>query len=202
MLVIDDMLTEGGSKVPLVPTPNMGGPIRPRFLIVHYTAGTSTAGALSWLANPAARASAHLVVGREGAVHQMVPFDRCAWHAGRSRWGEIVGLNRCSIGVELVNAGRLTRLGDGRWVSAFGQTIAEDDVLVATHRREAVPAGWQRFPPAQLEALAGVANAIRRAYAIEEMLGHDDIAPGRKVDPGPAFPMAELQREVMARAAA
>lgn len=137
------------------------------------------------------------MIGRDGGIVQLVSFDRCAWHAGRSAWKGVVGLNGCSIGIELVNAGRLSRLDDGRWVSTFGHTIAEDDVLMATHRHAASPAGWQRFARAQLDAAVEAASAVCAAYAIEEIVGHDDIAPLRKIDPGPAFPMAEFRARAL-----
>lgn len=197
MLVVDHALATNGRPLPIVTTPNMGGRMTPRLLVIHYTAGTTAEGAVRWLADPAARASAHLVIGRDGACHQMVPFNRCAWHAGRSRWGEITGLNSCSIGIELVNAGKLVRGANSRWLGVFKQPIAEDDVLVATHKNESQPAGWQRYPRAQLDTLVTIGRALCDAYGLAAIVGHDDIAPRRKVDPGPAFPMGDIATAIL-----
>lgn len=197
MFVKDHVLATGSRPLPVVPTPNMGGRMTPRLLVIHYTAGTTAAGALRWLADPAARASAHLIVDRDGSVHQMIPFNRCAWHAGRSRWGEVVGLNSCAIGIELVNAGKLSRGADGCWRSVFRQPVADGDVLVATHKHESQPAGWQRFPQPQLDAVTSIGRVLCEAYRLSAIVGHDDVAPRRKIDPGPAFPMADIVTAIL-----
>lgn len=176
----------------------MGAAMAPRFVVIHYTAGTTAAGAIGWMCDPASKVSAHLVIDRtNGAVTQLVPFDRIAWHAGRSIWQGTDDLNRCAIGIELDNAGKLERR-DGGWRSTAGVAIPDADVVVATHATETEPAGWHRFTPVQLAALDAVVLALHAAYPIEAILGHDEIAPGRKLDPGPAFPIAALR----ARAAA
>ena len=115
-------LLNAGAAVPFTATPNQGGVVRPLYLIMHYTAGTSASGAISWLANPEAKASAHLVVDTNGAVTQMVRFNRVAWHAGRSNWGDLEGMNQFSIGIELVNAGKLRRVA-GKWLNWAGRAF-------------------------------------------------------------------------------
>ncbi len=147
----------------------MGAAMAPRFVVIHYTAGTTAAGAIGWMCDPASKVSAHLVIDR----------------------------TRCAIGIELDNAGKLERR-DGGWRSTAGVAIPDADVVVATHATETEPAGWHRFTPVQLAALDAVVLALHAAYPIEAILGHDEIAPGRKLDPGPAFPIAALR----ARAAA
>lgn len=150
---------------------------------------------MAWLRNPlagsAAKASAHLVIGRNGRIVQMVAFNRRAWHAGICRWGDIEGLNAYAIGIELDNAGRLQRRGDGAWVHpASGRVLPASEVIEAQHKAEARPAGWHAYTKAQLRAAAAAARALHDRYGFIDVLSHDDIAPGRKVDPGPAFPMA------------
>ncbi|MTV47313.1 N-acetylmuramoyl-L-alanine amidase, partial [Streptococcus pneumoniae] len=78
---------------------------------------------VAWLADPAARASAHVIIGRDGGVVQMVDFNRKAWHAGQSAWGKVDGLNQCSIGIELVNVGKVTKRKDGKLISWSNQVI-------------------------------------------------------------------------------
>lgn len=193
-----------GGPVATADSPNRGGALAADLLVMHYTAGADAASAIATLTDPASRASAHLVIARDGAVTQLVPFNRIAWHAGRSRWpgrdGKMrTGLNRTSIGIELDNAGRLTRQR-GRWRSWFGAVIESADVIEAPHRNDGVPAGWQVYPAAQIAAAIAAARAIRARYGIQEIVGHDDIAPGRKSDPGPAFPMESFRAAVMGRA--
>jgi N-acetylmuramoyl-L-alanine amidase len=188
-----------GLPVNFVATDNMGGTIRPLYLIIHYTAGSSVESAVNTFKNRDAKVSAHLTVGRQGELVQMVPFNRRAWHAGKSRWGELEGLNGFSIGIELVNAGKLQRQG-GQWTSWFGRTYPDDEVLEATHRHESTPAGWHTFPGVQIEAAIEVGQALQSRYDFVDILGHDDISPGRKVDPGPAFPMISFASRVLGRA--
>lgn len=119
-LTLDD-----GSALPYLPSPHVGASIASRFLVIHYTAGSSEAGTVAWFRNPASRVSAHLVIARDGTLTQMVPFNREAWHAGQSRWGSLSGLNRHSIGIELDNAGCLIHSG-GKWVSPLSRRSYPD----------------------------------------------------------------------------
>jgi N-acetylmuramoyl-L-alanine amidase len=180
------------------PSSNRGSRLEPEFLVIHYTAGRTLEESVNWLARKESRASAHVVIGRDGAVVQMVPFDVVAWHAGASEWGGRVGLNRWSIGIELDNAGRLTRHGS-RWRAWYGGLFEPEDVLEATHRHEAAPSGWHTYTQVQLDAALEVCSLLAQRYDIREVLGHDDISPGRKVDPGPAFPMSSFRARILGR---
>lgn len=195
----DRLVEDDGSPVPFRASPNVGGALDPRFLVLHFTAGRSAEDSIAWLTNPDARASAHVVVGRDGSVTQLVPFDRVAWHAGRSRWRGLTGLNAHSIGIELDNPGRLREQG-GAWGAWFGRAYEDDVVMVARHPHEEEVSGWHTYTEPQIEAAEEVARALVRHYDLEDVLGHEDIAPGRKVDPGPAFPMASFKARVLGRA--
>lgn len=174
-----------------------GGVIAPRFIVVHYTAGGSADGSHRAMEN--ARLSAHLLVDRDGTVIQCVDFNRRAYHAGASRWRGFRSLNGHSIGIEVCNYGWMFQRGDGKYQrpSRFGATPAfePDQVFVATHRNGwPVNAGWEIYPEAQLRALTEVCEALLEHYPqITEIVGHDDIAPERKQDPGPAMPVGSLQ---------
>jgi N-acetylmuramoyl-L-alanine amidase len=193
---------DDGNAVAFVASPHTGPVIVPRFLVIHYTAGSSAAGAISWFQNPASRVSAHLVVARDGKITQMVPFNREAWHAGQSRWGSYAGLNFHSIGVELDNAGHLIRSG-GKWVSPLTRrSYPDSEVTVANHKNDppgAAPSGWHAYTPAQIEATLECGLAITKHYQLDDVLGHDDIAPGRKRDPGPDFPLDSLRARLFGR---
>ncbi|TCK28668.1 N-acetylmuramoyl-L-alanine amidase [Ancylobacter aquaticus] len=192
-------LRQDGKETRFVRTPNQGGKVQPLYLIMHYTAGVSAEGAISWLSRAEAKASAHLVIDRDGTVTQMVTFDRVAWHAGKSRWQDLEGMNSYSIGIELVNAGKLKRVA-GKWVSWSGTVIAEADVMEATHKDETAPAGWHTYPQVQIETAIDVAVALNASYRFLDVLGHEDVSPKRKVDSGPAFPMRSFESRVIGRA--
>lgn len=192
-------LYRDGAPVSFRPSPHGGAKLKPVYLVLHYTAGLSMDGAVNWFLHPAAKASAHLVVGRDGDVMQMMPFNRVAWHAGKSSWKNLSDLNRHTIGVEMVNAGRLTRGGDGHWRSWAGERISDADIVLARHRNEAEATGWHAYTPEQVAAVAAIGLALVAAYGLAGVLGHDDVAPKRKVDPGPAFPMASLAGRILGR---
>lgn len=197
--IVNHRLQQDGGPVAFVATPNQGGVVKPLYLLMHYTAGTTASGAINHLKNASAKASAHLVIDRNGSITQMVPFNRVAWHAGASSWGELQGMNQFSIGIELVNAGKLKRRADGKWVNWADNVIPDSQVMELTHKNESQPAGWHVFPAAQLEVAADVGIALREKYGFVGVLGHDDVAPTRKVDPGPAFPMISFESKVMGR---
>jgi len=131
-------------------------------------------------------------------VIQLVPFDRVAWHAGRSRWRGLEGLNRHSIGIELDNAGLLERAGNG-WQTWFKKAVPGDEIVEAAHRNDGVMRGWHAYTEAQVEAAIACAQAIVGHYGLIDVIGHDDIAPGRKTDPGLAFPMTSFRSAVIGR---
>ena len=107
----------------------------PDMIILHYTAGASVMSSARYLARPDVGASAHLVIGRAGEVVQLVPFNIVAWHAGRSRYAGRIGLNYCSLGIELDNLGQLRQEG-GKFVAECGVVVSFEDVYVDESGRE------------------------------------------------------------------
>lgn len=201
MLKIDRRHRLVGEHVAFQATPNCGGAlVRPRFLVLHYTAGRSAASAVASLCTRKAQgnASAHLVLARDGAITQLAPFDVVTWHAGISQWDGVVGLNSASIGIEIDNAGALNRVGE-RFVAWFGAEIAADQVLLAAHKHGGPVRPWHAYTEAQIERCLELAEALVQRYGITDVLGHDDIARGRKLDPGPAFPLAAIASRALGR---
>ncbi|MDZ7754071.1 MAG: N-acetylmuramoyl-L-alanine amidase [Gammaproteobacteria bacterium] len=199
MRVLRHRLQMDGNAVPFAQSPNVGGVLEPKYLVIHFTAGSSAQGSINWLRNRAARASAHLVIARNGEVTQLVPFNRVAWHAGASEWEGLRGMNRHSIGIELDNGGRLERKGN-RWCSWFSAVYPEEEVMLASHRHETEACGWHVYTSEQLEMTMEVCQVIIGKYGLHGIAGHDEIAPGRKSDPGPAFPMANFRARLFGRA--
>jgi N-acetylmuramoyl-L-alanine amidase len=176
-----------------------GGPLVPELLVMHYTATHAASHAINYFRSPQAKASAHLVVDIDGAITQMVPFNRIAHHAGRSNWRSRSACNQYSVGIEIANPGPLRRKGN-----AFVDTISsrpwDGGVIEAFHKNGSRDfTHWAEYPSAQLEAVEAVAKAVVAHYSIKEIVGHDDIAPLRKIDPGPAFPLDHTKSVVFGR---
>lgn len=151
------------------PSPNHGdrrpegdGAVVVDMLVVHYTGMVPDARALAWLCDPASQVSAHYFVDEAGAVCRLVPEERRAWHAGVSAWRGATDINSRSIGIELANPGH--------------------------------EFGYRDFPPVQIDALIELAGAILARHPIppRNVVGHSDIAPARKLDPGERFPWQRL----------
>jgi len=137
-----------------------------QFIILHYTDMLTGEAALELLCDPAAKVSAHYMVEEDGQIFQLVDERKRAWHAGQSSWRGVTNINSASIGIELANPG---------------------------HRN-----GYRPFPALQITALkALMKDIIARHNLSAELapLGHSDIAPSRKEDPGELFPWRELAQE-------
>jgi N-acetylmuramoyl-L-alanine amidase len=179
-------------------TPNKGGVITPKFIIIHFTAGRGAESSVSWFKDPKAKASAHLVIGRDGKIYQLVDFNKKAWHAGTSQWADQTGFNNLSIGIELDNPGRLTKVGD-KYFSWFKKEYSGDNVVAAPHKHEDTVSYWYEYTEQQIAACLDACKAIMEKYNIQDILGHDDIAPYRKNDPGPLFPMESFRARLLGR---
>ena len=136
-----------------------------RFLIIHYTGMQSKRVSISRLSNPNSKVSCHYLIDRKGEIIQMVNDNKIAWHAGKSRWKNLINLNDNSIGIELVNKG---------------------------HKL-----GYQKFHSKQISSLINLCQTLKRKYKIKptNILGHSDIAPLRKIDPGEKFPWFHLSKK-------
>lgn len=147
------------------PSPNFGprpADVAVDMLVLHYTGMRNAEAALRRLCDPATKVSAHYVIDEDGTVIALVPEDRRAWHAGVSWWRGREDVNVRSIGIELVNPGH--------------------------------EFGYRAFPDAQMAALVTLARDILTRYPIEarNIVGHSDVAPGRKTDPGELFDWPHL----------
>ncbi|HEU4821513.1 MAG TPA: N-acetylmuramoyl-L-alanine amidase [Qipengyuania sp.] len=130
--------------------------------VIHYTEMESAEAALARLSDPDAKVSAHYLISRDGEVTRLVPEERRAWHAGVSYWRGIRDVNSASIGIELDHPG---------------------------HKY-----GYGPFPDAQFEALVPLLARMVKTHGIprSNVVGHSDVAPARKIDPGELFPWERL----------
>lgn len=168
----------------------------PDTLVIHFTGGSSAASSVAHLSSPDVKASAHVVIGAGGEIYQLVPFNLIAWHAGESRWNGRNGLNHYSIGIELDNPGRLKPAGSD-FISEFGRRYAANDVIQARHRNESEMSYWHVYTPQLIDACFDLCRELVKAYGINTIVGHEEIAPGRKSDPGPAFPLDSLREQLL-----
>ncbi len=171
----------------------------PDTIIIHYTAGSSARSSAQWLQQPAAkvRASAHVVIGKQGEIYQVVPFNKIAWHAGESAYGGRKSFNKFSIGIELDNPGFLTKTGD-EYQASFGTKYPANQVIQATHRNETSPRYWHVYTEEQIAMCDELCQALIAKYpSITQILGHEEISPGRKQDPGPAFPLDKFRTRLL-----
>ena len=145
------------------PSPNFDARVRPPDMIVlHYTGMPTGEAALAKMCDPAAKVSAHYMVEEDGRIFSLVPEERRAWHAGKSFWKGQTDINAVSVGIEVVNPGH--------------------------------EFGYRPFPEVQIEALADLIADVRSRWTIPDarILGHADVAPDRKEDPGELFPWKHL----------
>ncbi|MEO8548232.1 MAG: N-acetylmuramoyl-L-alanine amidase [Sphingomicrobium sp.] len=151
------------------PSPNFDERTSPVSMIVlHYTGMPDAAGALDRLTSPEAKVSAHYMVDEDGRVFQLVDESKRAWHAGKSRWRGITDVNSASVGIEIVNPGH--------------------------------EFGYRPFPDEQIASLIPLVALIKERHVVGRgnVVGHSDVAPARKEDPGELFPWEALARRRLA----
>ena len=135
-----------------------------KFIIFHYTGMQSERESLKRLCDSKSKVSCHYLINRKGNILKLVEDKNIAWHAGKSFWCHYENLNKNSIGIELVNKGHQF--------------------------------GYQNFSKSQIKSLISLCNSLKKKYSIktENFLGHSDIAPLRKIDPGEKFPWKKLSK--------
>ena len=182
--------------IPFHESPNHGGTITPDTIIMHYTAGASAESSINTLTDPQTKASAHVVISATGDITQLVPFNTKAWHAGKSHYENRTGMNQYSIGIEMDNPGVLKKSGE-KYVSWFGRKFPEEDVIEAVHRNEDFTRFWHIFPEEQINAAYELCKLLIKTYDIKYLLGHEEVSPDRKKDPGPAFPLDKFRNKLL-----
>ena len=149
-------------------SPNTSKKIRSKklikFVIIHYTGMQSEIESLERLKDKLSKVSCHYLINRKGDLTQMVNDNKVAWHAGKSKWKNFNNLNKFSLGIELVNRGHKFK--------------------------------YENFSLPQINRLIKLCKKLKKKYKIkpQNFLGHSDIAPLRKVDPGEKFPWKKLSK--------
>ncbi|VAV83689.1 1,6-anhydro-N-acetylmuramyl-L-alanine amidase [hydrothermal vent metagenome] len=164
-------------------------------IVIHYTASGSLDGTTSWFQGPESKVSAHYLVGKDGSVVQMVKEADKAWHAGTSEWMGRSNCNVFSIGIEIINWGILQKKDDGFYCAINNKYTqkynGETPVESGDHF-------WEPYTGEQYEALAELVRDIiqRRGIEVARVVGHSDIAPVRKTDPGAHFDWARFRKSL------
>lgn len=187
-----------GTNISFKKTPNVSGEFKAGDLdtiILHYTAA-NTRSSVNTLTNPRVRASAHVVVSRDGSITQLAPFNVITWHAGKSQHKGRVGFNKYSIGIEMENDGTLTKSGS-TYRAWYGAKHKEDEVLEAKHKNSTKTKFWHTYTQEQIETVKELCRILIETYELKHILGHEEIAPKRKQDPGPAFPLNRVRDKLL-----
>lgn len=182
------------------PTLNFyAGSLPPEIIVMHYTASYEATSAINTFRNPMSKASAHFVVGVDGAITQMVSVRDDAWHAGYGEYQGRAEVNRFSVGIEIVNPGYHFKAADGSYLDWQRAPVAKAKLTPFGGMTEAhdpwvgsTKVHWAHFPEQQLAALQQLTRTLLSTYpSITDIVGHRDVDGIRKlkVDPGPAFPM-------------
>jgi len=161
VMLVSDLRPDSCVVAEVRPSPNHNerkGGARPDMIVLHYTGLRDVQAAIGLLCTPASEVSAHYVVLEDGYIVQLVAEERRAWHAGVSFWAGETDINSCSIGIEIANPGH-------------------------DH-------GYPDFPKRQVAAVTALCRSIftRHKVPADRVLGHSDVAPARKQDPGEKFP--------------
>jgi N-acetylmuramoyl-L-alanine amidase len=160
-------------------------------IVIHYTASTKLASTINYLIKPNIKASAHIIIGRGGQIFQLVPLNIQAWHAGRSEYKGLKSLNQFTIGIELMNAGKLIRKKN-QFYTYYGERIPANQV-VSTKENNKPLTFWHIYTERQITSLIKVCKALKKEYPqLKEIIGHSDIT-NRKIDPGEAFPWHKIK---------
>lgn len=193
------MITDNHLLKEAVQKPMQGGGIMPvrRAVVIHFTEGATAQSSIDYWREPAQKKKdlgAHIIIERTGEVFQCRPFNKTISHAGKSKWvdpktgKEYTSCNGFTIGIELANAGSNPKV-----IKTASKLPGYVGTLMAEHRNGGPVKEWERFPTPQFIACINVVKQLVERYNLDDITGHDCIAPSRKEDPGPAFPMEDLR---------
>ncbi|MBM17835.1 MAG: hypothetical protein CL947_02050 [Epsilonproteobacteria bacterium] len=163
---------------------------KPTHIILHYTADCFYSQSMKTLSNFFRPVSAHYLIAADGTISQLVDESKRAWHAGKSSWQGNKQMNNYSIGIEIVNPGFTKSKKDP---CTHNQNIWNKHTGVQVQGSSYY---WYQFTDAQITSVIALCTDIMKRYDIKPyfILGHSDIAPSRKVDPGPLFPWELLAK--------
>ncbi len=182
----------------------IGGTITPEIVILHDTAGPLTKGnSAAYLRNNDAKVSVHFVIERDGTFVQQVPTNRRANHAGKSSYHGRSDCNGFSIGIEIVNPGKMgfavkPNIARAWWGQKFDASAGSDICFRETPQHGA--GMWMTYTSAQITTLTGLLEVLfRDIKTLKDITTHWYVSPGRKVDTNPLFPLEQIRAKVLGR---
>lgn len=177
-----------------------GGELKPTLIILHDTAGRLDKGnSVGWFKSKECTTSAHVVIERDGTIVQMVPFNKRAWHAGKSEWQGKKLCNSFAIGIEIVSPGLLDRNGRS-WYHKKGEPGFPLDEIQYAQTKEHGAGWWLPYTKAQVDAVKELCRALVAEYPdVNDIATHWQISPGRKIDPAPIFPLDDVENYAFGR---
>ena len=181
-----------------VPAHASGGVMTPTVIVLHDTAGRlEKFSSVNWFKSQECNVSAHVVVERDGTITQLVDFNKRAWHAGASQWKGKSNCNAFSIGIEIVNPGKLDK--DGRaWFHK--KTEKGFTGIKRAKTGEHGDGWWLPYTPEQIEAVTALCKELVTCYpSIEDITTHWFISPKRKIDTNPLFPLDAVRQEAFTK---
>lgn len=200
MIILDHYLAEAPNGVRLTRRDGRAavGAFRPEIVVVHY-AVTDSIGA-TFGAMRAQNYFAHVTIdchSSDGVPHveQHLPFNARGAHAGTSEYKGRAAVNGFGVGIEIANPGPLVER-DGKLFTVYG-TEWHGPVFEGRHANPRVAyTHWAAYEDGEVDLVIHVCELLRQVYGVKDVVGHEDVAPGRKIDPGPAFPTAAVRSAV------
>lgn len=188
-------------NVPWMPAKATGRVITPEILVLHDTAGRDEKGSSAEYLATHDVVSAQLVLELDGTLTQLVQFNHKANHAGVSEWRGRQWCNGFSIGIEIVNPGKMTDVGNGKVKPWFDEFFDKDAHPEIKHANTSLHGDgwWLEYTQAQLDTLFELVPFLVREYGLVDIVRHCDISPGRKIDVNPLFPIEKLRAHVFGR---
>lgn len=175
-LVIRDHKLVG---VQQIPDPDYGAYLNPKIVLIHFTCSYNLKNTVNWFLSE--EVDIHTLIDKDGTIVQMVPFNRCAAHAGKSEWKGYYGLNNHAIGIELINIGPLTKKGS-KFYDCYNREWTGDVV-----KRPMLGFDyWEPATQAQINSLRALIRTLMKEYQIPRSMvcSHHEASPGRKNDVG------------------
>lgn len=192
--------------VEFLPARWTGGKIAPEIVILHDTAGRLEKGnSAHYLADNEAKTSVHFVVERDGTITQLVATNRQANHAGKSIYHGREWCNGFSLGIEIVNPGKMTRISGltGHWARAWWKEDFQDGhgcELVEMTTPQHGAGVWMDYTPEQITAVTLLLEVLfRDIKTLKDITTHWYVSPGRKVDTSPLFPLEAIRAKILGR---
>lgn len=185
------------------PAANVGGDIEPNLIVLHDTAGSlKKHSSRNYLASKEPGVSVHFVIERDGEISQLADTHRKTYHAGRSSYKGRRGVNDFSVGIEIVNPGKMERYGDSGTHSStwFSKVFSNEEYGIVYRETDEHGKGmWMPYTEEQINSVEFICRRVMGSHSITDIVTHWMVSPGRKTDTNPLFPLDSLKARLFSR---